>query len=228
MIGAADPPQDSPGAAAPPADLLAGPKVDAEDAEIGGEGDLLRRRVPIRFDQWREMFDSLELTDAQRAEARDAILAHRQQRQAYLREHGERIRGLRELVRASREGGRSGDQRIIAELRDLESAVPAYVDALEKLWSILTVPQQAELRRKFREFRDEAIAKANTDAPRSPRDIQADDGSEDEMMQEPSGSMMMGDATSENIESPDAGALDAAARKRLAFLRSRQLKPRGE
>jgi hypothetical protein len=145
------------------------------------------------------------------------------------REHGERLRELQAAMRASRYGGGEMSAEQAAELAELNEQAPSGIQLQQKLWELLTPTQQATMRELIRQKRQELVRQRQMRA--AGMDIQADDGSvatdggmggtmnasDDEMM------MMTGSERSENTRDVPPGQLDAAARKRLAFLRKHQL-----
>jgi hypothetical protein len=195
--------------------LLGGPDVKDDDSASplppDFSGSNQRAAAVISAEVWMRALRALELTEEQRG-AIDAIEQEvRAQTLEFRQTYGEE---LREIERARREAQQRGERPppdMLLRYAEINKHAPSPVEAQEKIWALLTEVQQDAMsarleevqQRMIEERRRRAQGQAETDQPM------------DAMSME-------GTAPDGERTSPDE-AIDEAGKRRLAFLRSRQL-----
>ncbi len=179
------------------AGVLAGPTVPG-DAETGPAFEPTQRAgratvVPLK--RWLGVFNSLDLTGEQRAEAQDILKSWRETRNFFQKTHGRRLDGLQQQFRRSRRQGESMPEDLLAEMERLRGLAPPVIECQERMWALLDDAQQERMRTQLAEIR---------------RQIETRRAEQRSSMTPPT-------------DRPPDG-FDAAGRRRLAFLQSlRQL-----
>ena len=175
----------------PPVDLLRGPDVDrgARESNLGmlENGAMQRaiRRTSVPTKRWFSECDALELTPAQRKRIRELGTAFKKRSDAYLAEHGDRLRTLRRLIRAHENGRRSDEaperhQERLLERDQLQAGQPQVTTLQQTVWNLLTLEQQEAFRTRLASVREEirrrqAIERLKEQGGVSPVPMQGED-----------------------------------------------------
>lgn len=120
-----------------------GERSDRERGEGRGEGREGRRGE--RGERMaRALFRDVELTPEQREQTKAVLNKHREQRRAWMEEHGEEMRDVRRQMREARE---SGDEAAIAEartkVREMMEGAPRLQAVADEIRAVLT-PEQVQ------------------------------------------------------------------------------------
>jgi len=146
--------------------LLAGPRVDDAALDDGGPlfgpgGQTRRQLTRLQPRQWLEVLRTLDLRADQKRPMRRLVMEFRTAQREFQREHGKEFRELRQSLQASREQGTRIDPQDLKALRELQEMMPSPLPTLREIWDMLDRQQQAEMREKLEQAREEQLDRRN-------------------------------------------------------------------
>jgi len=195
-------------------ELLAGPEVHEDDAALPADftGASQRAAAVISAEAWMRILRSLNLTEEQTAEINAIEQEVRQAMLEFRRTYGEELREFERLRREAAESGKRPTEEMQRRYAEINKLAPSPVEAQEKVWALLTEEQQTEMSARLEELRQRMIEERR----RRAGDQQNTDVPMDRMM----APRAPGEREERTIA--DDG-IDEAGKRRLRFLRQRQL-----
>lgn len=148
---------------APPPDLLRGPEVTsvshASNLGMLANGNqrraLQRDAVPVR--RWFSEYAQLELTKEQRAQFTQLKDAFNARATAFKSEHGDRVKAVRNALRALEQTDQPAPVERVRALQDEQARLDRDAPKVQTLqiacWGLLTMPQQDAFRVQLAEIR---------------------------------------------------------------------------
>lgn len=142
--------------------LLAGPEVQPGSDELTqyrfdgstvGRGARGRTAVPTR--RWFVLLRTLELSQDQDDEIRPIIQSLQKAAKEHNQENGKRIRKLQKQVQQARRNNRDVPRVVRQELGKLRAKGPKAETHQKRIWDLLTVAQQEQMRESLAEIRQE-------------------------------------------------------------------------
>ncbi len=230
LPGAAAPPERADEPPAPPAaeespGLLSGPRVqdEAADPESGGFGGPGRERpLAQRAMRFFRIVRDLDLTEAQRREVEAVLAEVARARRGFEEAHGGEARELERQVREARAAGGRPPEEVRRAMAALAGKRPRIAEYQDRIWAVLDERQREALRARLDE---ERRARGGGRGGAAGEAMEGTDGM-DESGRPPAGAARRSGRTAP--AAVGAPGLDETARRRLEFLRARQLERAAE
>lgn len=193
-------------------DLLAGPDVREEEADLPADftGASQRAAAVITSEVWMRTLRSLSLTVEQAAQIGAIEQEVRQALLEFRRTYGEELREFERVRREAIASGKRPSPEMQLRYAEINTLAPSAVDAQERIWALLTDDQKADMSTRLEQVQQRIVDERRRRAAGPQESGQ------------PMDQMMQGAA--ENGERTIAdNDIDEAGQRRLRFLRARQL-----